>query len=54
MKHLNKDLLQELQYVKEMIENNPKNYQVWYVRTCVCLYVCVLNCSDMSVTAFAT
>jgi protein farnesyltransferase/geranylgeranyltransferase type-1 subunit alpha len=31
LKHLNKDLIPELQYVKEMIEDNPKNYQVWYV-----------------------
>jgi len=39
LKHLNKDLIPELQYVKEMIENNPKNYQVWYV--CVCARACV-------------
>ncbi|KAJ9573848.1 hypothetical protein L9F63_008772 [Diploptera punctata] len=32
LKHLNKDLVQELAYVKEMIEDNPKNYQVWHHR----------------------
>jgi Protein prenyltransferase, alpha subunit len=37
LKHLDKDLILELQYVKEMIENNPKNYQVWYVYVCVCI-----------------
>lgn len=41
LKHLNKDLIPELHYVKEMIEDNPKNYQVWYVN--------VLNFSDLTV-----
>jgi hypothetical protein len=49
LKHIDKDLIPELQYVKEMIENNPKNYQVWYVCVCVCVYT--LNCSDTIVTA---
>jgi hypothetical protein len=59
LKHLNKDLIPELQYIKEMIENNPKNYQVWYVCMyvcmsvlCVCMCACTrVNCSDMIVTA---
>lgn len=31
LKHLNKDLKEELKYIRGMIEANEKNYQVWYV-----------------------
>ncbi|XP_020607219.1 LOW QUALITY PROTEIN: protein farnesyltransferase/geranylgeranyltransferase type-1 subunit alpha-like [Orbicella faveolata] len=32
LKSLNKDLQQELQYVSQVIKDQPKNYQVWYHR----------------------
>ncbi|XP_047003628.1 protein farnesyltransferase/geranylgeranyltransferase type-1 subunit alpha [Schistocerca americana] len=32
LKHLGKDLTEELEYVKAMIEENTKNYQVWHHR----------------------
>lgn len=32
LKHLNKDLSVELQYISNIIRKQPKNYQVWYHR----------------------
>nr|CAD7432297.1 unnamed protein product [Timema monikensis] len=32
LKHLDKDLYEELNYVKQVAEDNPKNYQVWHHR----------------------
>jgi protein farnesyltransferase/geranylgeranyltransferase type-1 subunit alpha len=32
LKALNKDLKTELDYISEVIEDNPKNYQVWHHR----------------------
>ena len=32
LKALNSDLYEELNYIAEVIENNPKNYQVWHHR----------------------
>ncbi|KAL0270015.1 UNVERIFIED_CONTAM: hypothetical protein PYX00_007562 [Menopon gallinae] len=32
LKHLNKDLKEELKYIRGMIETNEKNYQVWHHR----------------------
>lgn len=32
LRHLNKDLNEELKYVKEVIDEHPKNYQVWHHR----------------------
>ena len=29
LKGLNKDLNKELEFSKQIIEDNPKNYQVW-------------------------
>lgn len=32
LQELNKDLTEELSYIKHVIERNPKNYQVWHHR----------------------
>lgn len=32
MKALDKDLYEELIYISKVIENHPKNYQVWHHR----------------------
>ena len=32
---MGKDLAEELEYVSDQIESNPKNYQVWYHRRAI-------------------